>query len=178
MLKVFFFPFTQGNAQFISRARVWHHKFPPELLSPVMWGFRPLGLRSNSYNGEVFPHEEIATGKLHSRNWLCSQQREVSITFPQHWGPAHCCAHNKLARRWTMKSEAPVPSPREVQNIGYEELQDFISLSKGLRAPNTSDCSDLQREALGKRDCNSAFTRRSCYYPQMASWHCNICKKG
>lgn len=101
MLKFFLFPFTQGNLQFISRVRSWHHKFPPELLSPVMWEFRPLGLPRNSYNGEAFPHEEIISGKLQEE--LYSQQREVTTTIPQHWGPAQCCAHNKLTRRWRVK---------------------------------------------------------------------------
>lgn len=123
MLIFFLFPFTQGNSQFISRVRAWHHKFPLELLSPLTWEFRPLGLPSNSYNREAFPHEEIAIGKLHSRNWQCSRQREVTTTIPQHWGPAHCCVHSKLTRKWTVKCEVHVPTPREVQNIGYKELQ-------------------------------------------------------
>ena len=80
-----------------------------------------------------------------------AHNREVTSRIPQRWGHANCCVHKKLKRRWTVKCKVHVPSSREVKRrIDYKELQDFISLSNGVRDPDYICLHWLTKWCIGK----------------------------
>lgn len=167
MLNFFLFPFTQGNPQFISSVRMWHHKFPPELLSPIMWEFSPLGLPSNSYNGLTSPHEESTQ----------QEQTVLPTERARHHTPTGVLLIAVLTISWQGGEQWNVKflchHPGKCRTLATKSFRTSFHSARGWELQTVSDCSDLQRDALGKRDSNSAFTRRSCYYPQTASWHSN-----